>query len=562
VPTQGRPAAQATSSARQPPNLSRDFEGELYDVLADNLATLSWSNEEGDNIIIRGPSDFALLKGLKNALLGLRAEFVGDSTGRLVVEGDKREDFNRRLLLLEHEIDGLLKRRINFSLKDEDGGSRTLDYTNILNEKENQIVELEKKIQNYEERLRRLAGRETELENQIIALTAQVRKSEDLVKHKNDIILAEFANGQLFKDAWNRVKRNVDGAKAKYGADLERTVFEGVVLPTVDEIRADALTKDNAVARNTNIPNIQRLRGNLVTLFKEFERLLNSPDLTQVAIDRALESFLIGFEGSRLRETVTQIAERAKNEERYNKLRANFAAAAGLFKNQLDRLKLQYPNARFEFDSGIFDILQGERVDTINVSGVVQVERYTEKTIEVPVQDSRTKHLIHLLASHMKKWFEKYPKLREDIDIRLSEFFQQELIDIIEVDEMDRVVQIVKYVPQVVKVENVYAYSSKKSKRVEFHLRVLIKALLEELEKLKRRTGAVLEMDEGVLGMINEEIMGVVDVDDILKVFRIVPKIVEVEKIVEKVVERVVEIPQVIPIEKIVEKVVEVAKIQ
>jgi hypothetical protein len=30
--------------------------------------------------------------------------------------------------------------------------------------------------------------------------------------------------------------------------------------------------------------------------------------------------------------------------------------------------------------------------------------------------------------------------------------------------------------------------------------------------------------------------MGVIDVDDILKVFRVVPKIVEVDKIVEKIV--------------------------
>lgn len=59
-------------------------------------------------------------------------------------------------------------------------------------------------------------------------------------------------------------------------------------------------------------------------------------------------------------------------------------------------------------------------------------------------------------------------------------------------------------------------------------MRVLIKALLEELEKLKRKTGASLEIDEGVIGMINQEIMGVVNVDDILKVFRVVPKIVEV----------------------------------
>jgi hypothetical protein len=64
-----------------------------------------------------------------------------------------------------------------------------------------------------------------------------------------------------------------------------------------------------------------------------------------------------------------------------------------------------------------------------------------------------------------------------------------------EVDELERVVEIVKYVPEIVKVENVYAYSNEKSKRIEFHLRVLIKALLEELEKIKRKTGIVLEMD-------------------------------------------------------------------
>lgn len=107
-----------------------------------------------------------------------------------------------------------------------------------------------------------------------------------------------------------------------------------------------------------------------------------------------------------------------------------------------------------------------------------------------------------------------------------------------------------------------YAYSSEKSRKVEFHLRVLIKALLEELDKLKTKTGAVLEIDEGLIGMIREEIMGVVNVSDILKVFRVVPKIVEVEKIVEKIVERVIEVPQVVPIEKIVEKIVEVVKIE
>lgn len=49
-----------------------------------------------------------------------------------------------------------------------------------------------------------------------------------------------------------------------------------------------------------------------------------------------------------------------------------------------------------------------------------------------------------------------------------------------------------------------------------------------------------MEIDEGVIGMIRAEIMDVINVDDILKVFRVNPKLVEVEKIVEKIVERVV----------------------
>lgn len=64
-------------------------------------------------------------------------------------------------------------------------------------------------------------------------------------------------------------------------------------------------------------------------------------------------------------------------------------------------------------------------------SGVVSVVETREKVVEVPIQDARTKHLIHLLASQMKKNFDKYPKLRDECDVRLIEFFQQEIIDLI-----------------------------------------------------------------------------------------------------------------------------------
>ncbi len=100
------------------------------------------------------------------------------------------------------------------------------------------------------------------------------------------------------------------------------------------------------------------------------------------------------------------------------------------------------------------------------------------------------------------------------------------MTEIIESDSLDRIVDIVRYVPQMVKVENVYAYSSEKNRKTEFHLRVLIKALLEEMEKVKREKGVVFEIDEGVIGMIRTEIMDIIDVDDILKVYRAVPRIV------------------------------------
>ena len=53
------------------------------------------------------------------------------------------------------------------------------------------------------------------------------------------------------------------------------------------------------------------------------------------------------------------------------------------------------------------------------------------------------------------------------------------MIDVICDDDLDKIISITKYVPQVVKVENVYTYSSEKTRKVEFYLRVLIKALLE-----------------------------------------------------------------------------------
>jgi hypothetical protein len=50
-----------------------------------------------------------------------------------------------------------MKRKVNVGTSDSTG--RVLDYDLLINDKENQVVELEKKIQNLEEKLRRAARR-------------------------------------------------------------------------------------------------------------------------------------------------------------------------------------------------------------------------------------------------------------------------------------------------------------------------------------------------------------------------------------------------------------------
>jgi hypothetical protein len=116
------------------------YRAEPQDIEAESKATLQWSNAD-TNVVIKGSSDYSLLQGLRNAILTLRQDFFVNQGPTISIFGEKRDDLDRRLLLVEHEIEGLLKRDILYSLKAADG-TRSLDYTNLLNEKENQIVEL------------------------------------------------------------------------------------------------------------------------------------------------------------------------------------------------------------------------------------------------------------------------------------------------------------------------------------------------------------------------------------------------------------------------------------
>jgi len=95
-----------------------------------------------------------------------------------------------------------------------------------------------------------------------------------------------------------------------------------------------------------------------------------------------------------------------------------------LIKAQSDKLRGTGVSLDFEADLNALIRTEGINVSFGN-GGIMNITDYKDRLVEVPVSDSRTKHLIHMLAVQMKKYFEKYPKLREECDVRLAEFFQQ-----------------------------------------------------------------------------------------------------------------------------------------
>ena len=193
-------------------------------------------------MLISGESDFSSLAKLRNVILALRKEWGPVSEGGIQLQ---HTDLGKRLQLAESEIDGLLRRQINCSGQEGSNGQRVLDYSMLLNEKENQIVELEKKIQNLEEKLKRANKREGELENHIAGLTQQLHSKDQIIELKHASALAEVAISNSYREAFERVKRNLNTHRSKL-AEHERLIFEGVQVPTdvgSFDLRADAFEK-------------------------------------------------------------------------------------------------------------------------------------------------------------------------------------------------------------------------------------------------------------------------------------------------------------------------------
>lgn len=167
-----------------------------------------------------------------------------------------------------------------------------------------------------------------------------------------------------------------------------------------------------------------------IVRLKSAIKSVNNPNVSRAEI----EQILIGAQ------------EYRALDDKYGKLRTQLTTFSGLITSQFDKLRSQ--GVRFEYENNLLELLRNQNLEISTVNGIAHIVDFKEKVVEVPVQDARTKHLIHLLAVQLKKFVEKYPKLRDETDVRLTEFFQQEIIDLIESDDFERVVSIVKYVPE------------------------------------------------------------------------------------------------------------------
>ena len=235
-------------------NGGSNFEGRAGELSADQTASLKWASELNNGVVLTGSSDYSRLATLRNALLELRSNFFSANSG-LSVKGEQRDELDRRFLLIEHEIEGLLRRRVEYSAKDLQGGERTLDYSSVMHERESYIVELEKRVENLEERLRRAEITEKELQEKIAALQRENytlrdksytgEKLEDALRRQTQFdqnqkdLEAYRANFAAAASLWNH---QLSQLSAKYPNDRFALTPELTAL----------LQKSNVITYNTN----------------------------------------------------------------------------------------------------------------------------------------------------------------------------------------------------------------------------------------------------------------------------------------------------------------------
>lgn len=84
----------------------------------------------------------------------------------------------------------------------------------------------------------------------------------------------------------------------------------------------------------------------------------------------------------------------------------------------------------------------------------------------MPIQDEKTRELIHKLGAEINRIYAKYPKVKREAHPQFVELFNRDILQTVDNNGLDKIAEIVKFVPSVVKVENTYTYNADKQRRI------------------------------------------------------------------------------------------------
>ena len=114
----------------------------------------------------------------------------------------------------------------------------------------------------------------------------------------------------------------------------------------------------------------------------------------------------------------------------------------------------------------------------------------------------------------------KFPELQTHCSSKISQLFQSELlVELIEGASIERLKEIIVYEVKEVRVDDVYTYDNSKEMKMIFHLKAMLKKLLEELMGIRKKHGIEFTLDAALIAMLEEQCTDL-DIDAILEMFR------------------------------------------
>lgn len=200
----------------------------------------------------------------------------------------------------------------------------------------------------------------------------------------------------------------------------------------------------------------------------------------------------------------------------------NYKNVVGLFKHEIDLLKKENPNLKsVERLDVLTSRLEAQGVQLIAIKDCIQLVVPEFKIVEVGREDKQLREFIGVLGKEFKHIYSTFPELKSHLSLELKTILESELLaELIEGGSIERLKEIIVHQVDTIKVDNIYKYSSSKDNRLVFHLRVLVKALYEQFAALSAEAGVKMELDEGLIGLMREQNIEGINIEQVIALFR------------------------------------------